>query len=130
MMTAFNYIFYRLAKFYYKRDGIEAPRAKGFLTLLQALIVLDILGIIFQSLISLKELSKYSKLGGFTGVAIAVVLMIFNDYYYKGKYWRFADRWRNKETTSQKIIRSFLVFLAFLVPILVFLFLGTAASRV
>lgn len=128
-MTAFDYIFYKVAKFFYKRDGIEASRAQAVVTVLQGFILIDLTGLILQPTVGLENLSEYLKYSTHIAVALSVVLFTFNHYRYKNKYWRFADRWRNKETTGQKVIRGFLAFKAVIVLVLIFLYLGTAADR-
>lgn len=128
-MTAFDYVFYKVAKFFYKRDGIEAARAQAIVTILQSFILIDVFGFILQTVVGLERLSEYVKYSTYIAAALTSVLFIFNHYRYKNKYWRFADKWRNKETTQQKISRicGVLLFVVFL--IVVFLYLGTAAYR-
>jgi hypothetical protein len=128
-MKIFDYFFYRLAKFYYRKDGIDAIRATTILSFVQGAILLELGAIIYRLIYGYSEVAKYAKSASKVGVILTAGLLVINHFLYKNKYWRFADKWRNKETLFQLQIRGWLVVLAILLPFILLLWLGTTGYR-
>lgn len=128
-MKIFDYLFYRIAKYFYRKDGSDATRAIGILTVIQGLFIGEF-AIIFSRLIyGYLAVANYSKLGSKIGAGLGICLFIFNYFLYKDKYWRLADKWRNKETSLQLQIRGILVVLVILLPFMLLFWLGTTGYR-
>ncbi|HEY0056437.1 MAG TPA: hypothetical protein VGB63_13870 [Pedobacter sp.] len=128
-MVVFDYIFYRVAKFFYKKDGIDAMRAFVILTVIQGLMLGAIMFSILRLKYDLSQTVEYKKLSGQIGMVIFVILLLCNYLRYKGKYWRFAERWKNIETEKQRKVRGVLVVLAILLPFFLVFWMGTSGYR-
>jgi hypothetical protein len=130
-MNVFDYIFYRIAKFYYKKDGLDAHGAIVILSVIQGILVIDILNILLRSFFSLNEIANYklpipiSRIG----IGLGIILMVLNYFRYKRQYWRLSERWRDKETTMQRKMRGWLVLLAAVSPLIIMVLLGTVFGR-
>ena len=57
-MTVFDYVFYRIAIFFYKRDGSNAPRSIGIVSVIQILIIGEISFLVLRIFYSLSETAK------------------------------------------------------------------------
>jgi amino acid transporter len=128
-MILFDYIFYRVAKFFYKKDGIDAFTGLCTVGLIQGLTVGVLAFSILRSIYGLSETAKITKGSGLIGVSIGVLFLIFNYLRYKGKYWRFAEKWTDNETQQQKEVRGLLVVMAILLPICLVCWMGTSGYR-
>jgi hypothetical protein len=116
-MIVFDYIFYRLAKHYYKKDGRDGTRAIGLLTLVQLYLFMVVFAPIYWNLISVEGKAFFTKFIGKSGfMALGFILLISNYFIYKDKYWKLAERWRGKETPSQLRWRGIGILLAVLFP--------------
>lgn len=118
-MIIFDYIFFRVAKFFYKKDGVDAFRAICTVSLIQTLI----LGKLFFWIVKL----KYWRFDHFIHLpiqvkyfayVIALIIIFFNYIRYRKKYWRFSEKWKDTETQSQRKLRGVLVVSAILLPFL------------
>ena len=61
-MKSFDYFFYRIAKFYYRKDGSDAIRAIAILSLIQALLVGTTITIILRLIYGYPTVAKHAKL--------------------------------------------------------------------
>mgnify|MGYP001582875045 CR=1 FL=1 len=121
-MNLFEYIFYRIAKFYYKRDGSTAFRAVGILSLIQLMLVVDFFLMIRVLFLHQSDVQGYVKYGRTIGIVLAIILMVLNYFYFKNKYWRLSDRWREKESEDPTLrTRGWLVVLAIILPFALYL---------
>ncbi|MDB5014386.1 MAG: hypothetical protein JWQ25_2588, partial [Daejeonella sp.] len=90
-MIVFDYIFYRVAKFFYKKDGIDAMRAITIVAVIQGLTLGAVMFSILRLKYDLSQTLEYKKLSGQVGIVIFVILLLCNYLRYKSKYWRFAE---------------------------------------
>ena len=119
----FDYVFYRIAKFYYKWDGSGASTATVGLSLVQVLYVGLVISGTIRSIYSRNETSPYSKTMGAIGAGILIVLIILNSIIYKDKYVLLRRRW-GTESNPRKFVRGMGVLFFMLFPLLGMLFLG------
>jgi hypothetical protein len=117
----FDYIYFRIAKFFFKRDGSDGVTAISIISLMQACIIVAIIVLILK-LTSLFEIAIISgkALGCFSAI-IAVALMRVNFLFYKKKYHFLRSKWIN-ESINKKRINGILVIFGILAPILFLLF--------
>ncbi|NQZ76081.1 MAG: hypothetical protein HRT61_08220 [Ekhidna sp.] len=126
MMKVFDYMFYRIAKRYYKTDGSFAMRGIGIVSLAQVFVLIDT-GIIalfpFISFSEFKSLAVFQSIPiSNVSVGVVIVLMILNYLRYRGKYSDFEERWNNEEKSKQRV-KGWIVFFGSVLPVVLFFFL-------
>ncbi|KPH13812.1 hypothetical protein [Chryseobacterium sp. ERMR1:04] len=102
----FDYHYYRIAKFYYKRDGSDATTALISVSSVQGWIIVNILLFIKEFFF---ETEKF-KYGWIFFILIMVGIIFYNKNRYKDKYLQFRDKWIN-EKKREKAINGILVIL-------------------
>lgn len=128
-MKLFDHIFYRLAKLFYKTDGIDSFRAVGFISITQCVLIGDLLFFILRIIFGLSKTALYARESKFLGVVIALILLVVNYLRYKRNYWNIINQWREKESISERRIRGFLVVIALVLPWIIFIWMATPAYR-
>jgi len=121
-MILFDYTFYRIAQFFYKKDGVDAFRAVCLVSVIQGLIF----GKLFFALIKLKFWHNDNFIlthiqVKYFACLMALIILFFNYIRYKRKYWQFSERWKDTETQSQRNWRGIMVISAILLPFLLIL---------
>ena len=101
----FDYLFYRLAKFFYRRDGAFASRAVITVSTVQFMLPSAIMLFIQKSLYGRDTTSKYSKVEAICFTSVLVFVVGLNFFKYRDKYRVFREKWKD-ETGSQKRIRG------------------------
>jgi hypothetical protein len=119
-MKIFDYIFYRIAKFYFKKDGTHASTAVTLLSVFQSFLINIIFLLVVKSNLNSTELSNSTRTIGYFGAFITVIVILLNYYRYNKKYLNLRDRWYNYETTFQNRIRGALILFAFIISIFLF----------
>ena len=114
----FDYIYYRLAKLYFKTDGARSLTPLVLITLVQIFIFIDIISLInFE--VWLKFVSKERLSFAKWVYAIVYFLLLYLNYRrYKDKFEIFNERW-NGESKRVKIIKGSLILL-FLISVIAF----------
>lgn len=128
-MLIFDYIFFRVAKFFYKKDGVDAFRAVCIVSVVQILLLGASFFSILRLIYNLSEISKFTHFSGKVGGAFYFLFLIFNYYRYKVKYWKFSKKWNN-ETLQQKKLRGIMVFGVIFLSLFLVFWLGTSGYRV
>ncbi len=114
----FDYIYYRLARLYFKTDGKDSIAPIALLTLIQIFICIDFLSLIYFEILS-KAFSKPTlRLSKFLYVFVAILLLIYNYSRYKDKFNSFDDKW-NGETKGVKITKGIMILL-FIISVIAF----------
>jgi hypothetical protein len=126
-MTIFDYIFYRIAKFFYRRDGIDAFRAIAIVALMQTLFLAEIATLILRSMFSKEEIAKYALpiKSSYLGMVVVILFLSLNFFKYRKTYWKFSEKWKDKETPMQHEVRGYLVLLSIFAPIILLVLMGT-----
>lgn len=109
MKNIFDYTYYRIAKFYFKRDGSDAITALLTLTLIMFLYFLNMFFVCFEFL----KIDINGKSTIFEKATILIVIFfiyLFNKKKYKGRYLDLRDKWINEEINKKRINGFFIVF--------------------
>lgn len=125
-MSWFDYMYYRIGKFYYKRDGRSVMGALVIVSLTQMALAGGISILILRFFFSGDQIASSPVKGREIGIVIGLIVLILNYFRYKGSYWKLSDRWREKETPAQQRIRGWLVVLSIFGSIALSILLGTA----
>ncbi|WP_123906678.1 hypothetical protein [Chryseobacterium sp. MYb7] len=107
MKDFFDYHYYRVAKFYYKRDGADATTALISVSAVQAWIVINILLFIKELFFQDINLKKY---GWIIFLIVMVGILIYNNIRYKNKYQELRNRWIN-ENRKDKTMKGLIIIL-------------------
>ncbi|WP_241310839.1 hypothetical protein [Chryseobacterium arthrosphaerae] len=102
----FSYHYYRVAKFYYKRDGADATTALISVSAVQGWIIINILLFIKEILFNNEKL----KYGWVVFLVVMVGILFYNKKKYKNKYLELRSKWINEEKNN-KIFNGILVIL-------------------
>lgn len=118
IFKGFDYIYYRLNRFYFRWDGVNGSTSLIGLSLMQSLSIFIIILLAFRNFITKQQLTGLQK--PFVGLILFLLfgIWILNSYKYKNRYHYFETYW-SKETRFQKRYRGILVILALVFPIIV-----------
>jgi membrane protein YdbS with pleckstrin-like domain len=122
-MQAMDYIFYRTAKFFYKKDGASGHRAIILLSTFQSLVIIEIVLIMVFSFYTREEIYQFTSVAKFLGGAICILVFFLNFWKYKNKYKLFRDKWRNEEIKIKQK-RGILIVVVLIIPWLVLILFG------
>jgi hypothetical protein len=124
-MRILDYIFYRIAKFYYKKDGRSAFRAIAIISFLEGALAVNLFLIVRIIFFKQSDFEKYIKYGSFIGVCIGIFLLVFNYFHFKEKYWKLSERWREEERVDLLLRskRGWLVIVGIVSPFLLYVLL-------
>ena len=115
----FDYIFYRMTKWYYKWDGSQGQTAALGVTLIQLMILVNVLVTVQQLFFEDFKGDQLPKPVTF-GVAVLVFLACgLNERKYKKSFQTLDEHWGN-ETTRQRIFKGTLVIVSLLAPFALF----------
>ncbi len=129
IMIIFDYIFFRVASIFYKKDGVDAFRAIVIVTVIQCLILGEIGFGILRLIYNLDETSKYSMESKYFGSALFLLILFFNYLRYKTKYWHFSQRWKQSESEQERKARGFMIVLLILLVVFFLFWMGTSVYR-
>lgn len=114
----FDYIYYRLAKLYFKTEGKGSIAPIALITLIQIFICIDFLSLVYFEILSKAFSRQTVGLSKFLYVIVAILLLIYNYRRYKDKFCSFNERW-NRETKRVKITKGIMIFL-FIISVIAF----------
>ncbi|UZT97257.1 hypothetical protein ODZ84_19010 [Chryseobacterium fluminis] len=106
----FDYHYYRIAKFYYNRDGADATTALISVSAVQGWIIVNIL-LFFKELFFQGEKIKY---GWIFFLIIMVGTIVYNKKKYRKKYFLLRDQWIN-ESKGDKIKKGILIIFTIII---------------
>ena len=121
-MRLFEYVFYRIAKFYFKRDGSSAFRTICIISFSQGALLADFFLIVRLLFLQQSDLAGYVKYSRTIGIVLALMLMGVNYLFFKNKYWKLSDRWREAESKDPTLRkgRGLLVIAITILPFVLF----------
>lgn len=105
MMTLFDYIFYRLAKFYYRWDCRTAITAITGLSFAQACALGWAWVSLLRSAYSRQETAPYSRSFSAVGTGTLVALILLNGWRYHNRYVLLRERWQG-EASLPRVLRG------------------------
>ena len=117
LLKLFDYIYYRLNRFYLKRDNDSTFTAAMGVSMIQSMIIL-LIGMVFTRLLSTR--TKFLEFGTPLTIIFSILfilLLIINMNRYRDKYSLFANRWSNEDIFTRQI-RGLLVVVALLFPVI------------
>jgi Ca2+/Na+ antiporter len=124
MKKIFDYTYYRIAKFYFKSDGLEAFTSILTISIIKGLYLMGLFFII-------KDSFFYNKGGRIVGlleksvlILILFFLYLYNKKKYQNKYLILRDKWINEEK-NKKRVNGFLVILFVLSPLFLIVFIAS-----
>ena len=119
----FDYMYYRIYKFYYKWDKETGITAIVALSMFQSMSLNLIFIIVLKLFFSKWEIVPFSKLISWGGVILSLLLTIINQKYYSDKYEYLNSIWKNENRKIRKK-RGWLVILLLATPIIILMYLG------
>jgi hypothetical protein len=118
MWTFFDYVYYKVAKVYYKWDKDSGATALACLSFMQTLTLACLILIPERLIFPVSVTSRYSKITGYIGLVVLIVIVILNYRRYSDKYPELKERWKDE---SYPIIKGTLVIIALFVPLVILL---------
>lgn len=128
MIKIFDYIYYRLNKFYYKWDGKNGSTSAIGLSMIQAMTIVSIFIMILRIFFTKIQMQNFTQHIIWGCTLIFIFFVILNTIIYKNKYFHLDEYWK-KETIQQKRIHGFLVILALVFPWVLFFLIGFVNSH-
>ncbi len=114
-MIFFDYIYYRITKFYFKWDGRTGATAIVTISLIQILLLIDV-GVILMRLFYDRDVTQTFIPTGKIVICVAFITFSALNYNrYNGSYNKYRFRWKD-ESESSKILKGFLVLLSIVLP--------------
>ncbi|ULQ54901.1 hypothetical protein KJS94_09650 [Flavihumibacter rivuli] len=120
----FDYIYYRVIQFYFKWDGRNGATALIIVSMIQALLVIDLLLIILKLKYTKEQIAPNSKYYAYVGVGIFLVFLVSNYWRYRNKYNYLKKIWKDESPKSRKL-RGVLVIVSLITPWILFLLMGS-----
>lgn len=116
IMVLFDYVYYRLNKFYYKWDGENGTTSSIGVSMLQSLLIINTIIVILKICISKQQLQHNGENLKFGYILLFIILNFYNyKFRYHNKYMQLQEYWKN-ETKEQRIKRGVCVIMALLIP--------------
>ena len=113
----FDYIYYRLAKFYIKWDGENGITALIGVSMIQCLIISELFLITERLVNSRVEIiaEGNTKIVAYIAVALFLSLLIIIWFKYRNKYSEFEVQWQD-ESIKTKLKKGFFVLAVLIIP--------------
>ncbi|MBL1220599.1 hypothetical protein JET18_07100 [Chryseobacterium sp. L7] len=100
----FDYHYYRVAKFYYKRDGADATTALISVSAVQTWIIINVL-LFIKEFFFQNEKFKY---GWAIFLLVTIGIILYNKRKYKNKYLVLRNKWVN-EKKNEKMVNGLII---------------------
>jgi hypothetical protein len=114
-MINFDYIYYRLTKFYFKWDGSTGITAVIGVSMIQTLLLADVTIVMIRLIWEGADYKPYSKVIANSFVAILFLFIIINNWKYNGNYDKFCLLWKH-ESRNIKLVKGLLVIFSLILP--------------
>lgn len=128
-MILFDYFFYRVAKFFFRKDGTFAPRAVSIVTTVQGMLAGELAVAIMRVVLGFDETARMAKDVSKTAGVVFLALLVLNYARYSNKYYKIADRWIGKEDPNHYRTRGILVVAGIVLPFVIMVYMGTEGYR-
>ena len=113
----FDYIYYRIAKAYYKWDGRTGTTGIAAVTMIQMFLIIDIF-----ALVSKFFFKPYVQQVSVVFILVIAIIFVFNYWKYNGSFNKFKGHWKN-ESEKRRIWKGLLIALSFFIPLIPLLLL-------
>jgi len=117
---AVDYMFYRIAKAYYKWDSQEAITAIFTISIFYCFLICFPAVLITRYYFGRSFLTENANIAKPILIIVALFFLLLNFFRYRGKFDILSDKYKN-ETVRKRTLKGILVLLALLVPIIVFI---------
>jgi hypothetical protein len=124
LTSMFDCIYFRLAHFFFKRDGLSVDTAIFAISIIQFIFLIIALILLTRMLGIDDVIRAYLRFFSITITVASLGLIPINRKRFKGKYLIFRERWLKKELGARKAIGWFFVILSFMFPLFVLPILG------
>ncbi len=118
-----DYVFYRIAKTYFKQDGVSSDRAIITMSFFYSLNVWNLVAILIRLFFNRQQTSQYVIESKVIGLLILVGLYYFFWRQYKNRYLELRERY-DSEPRPKKIVNGILMMLVLLTPFFIAILLG------
>jgi hypothetical protein len=118
MNAIFDYVYYRINKAYFKWDGRNGATSIITVSMVQSMVLGDIIALTLKEILTKEELNSKAKLIAYTWAVIFIVLLVLNLFKYKNRYNALKRKWKD-ESELIRTVRGFGVFFIVLFPWLV-----------
>lgn len=115
MKFFFDYIYYRITQFYFKWDGRTGGTAIVAISMIQTLLVGDIVVFLSRLILERNDTTPYSKTIAYVFGGMLVLFVIYNYRKYNGSYNKFRSFWK-EETRNQRFVKGLLVIACLIIP--------------
>jgi hypothetical protein len=120
----FEYLYYRITNAYLKWDGNEGITSIIAISMMQTLLIGDLIIFIIRLFLVRGEVLEYAKIASGVGVGLFLLLGFVNLFKYRNKFYEYQLRWGN-ENKSKRRIRGILIVVSFVIPWLVLIYFGS-----
>lgn len=118
----FDYVYYRLTKFYFKWDGSSGITALIAITMIQVCLIGDIIGLLIVLIFNnRKELENYPI--EYLVPILVIGFLIRNYFRFDGQYKYLRDYW-SAEDDNIKLLKNLLVIISIILPWVPMLLIG------
>jgi H+/Cl- antiporter ClcA len=113
MSFFFEYIYYRITKLFFKRDGRRGFTGIAAISLSQGLIIITFIGLFLKVFTTIDFQAQHSKELGYLGAIIEACLLWLNNKKYDGNYHKYRFYWKD-EGKKKYVVKGWLIILFFL----------------
>ena len=118
MRNIFEYIYYNLFVFYSKKEKTDRGPL-GVISLIQIVFIITVFGIPINSLVGKETFKQNSYWIKPLWVILMIVIMVFNDFYFKNKFPELKEKYKN-ETDKQRKRKTRIIFASLFLLIIIF----------
>lgn len=110
----FDYIYYRVNQFFFKKDGRKGDRSINAVTWIQFGIFLNVYIIILE-ILDFHTKKGFSPLVKWGIIGVGLGVFYYNDWRYSGKYNKYRFHWKD-ESKETRFYKGILVIISLIVP--------------
>lgn len=118
-----DYVCYRIARKYFKKDGVSSDRAIITLAFFYSLNVWNLAAVCVRLFFNRQQTSQYVTESKVIGMLILVGLYFLFWRHYKDRYLELRERY-GSEPRPKKIVNGILMMVVLLTPLLIAILLG------
>lgn len=111
----FDYIYYRMTKLYFKWDGRTGFTAIIGISMIQILLVVDIVVFAIRLFYERSQTKNYIEPGKWIVVTFCIAVIAYNYRKYDGTYNKLRFHWKD-EPNKLRILKGVLVVLSLAIP--------------